>query len=291
VLCLDKPAGMTSFAAVTAVRRRLGADKAGHCGTLDPMATGVLPVCVGEATKLVQFLVDHDKTYLATVRLGIATDTQDAEGAVVGNAAFDHVTARDVASAAASFVGRYLQKVPAYSAVRVQGERLYERARRGEEVEAPERQVHVHALRVVSCVLPVLELEVECGRGTYVRAIASDLGERLGTVAHLAALRRTRVGAFRIEDAVALDDLEGDAVLVSARDALRGMPELALDAEESSFLARSGRLNARADHRAIEMAPTPRCAVIDSDGELAAVIQIEDHARTMLRVFRSTGAL
>jgi tRNA pseudouridine55 synthase len=173
----------------------------------------------------------------------------------------------------------------------VQGERLYERARRGEEVEVPERQVHVHALRVISCVLPVIELEVECGRGTYVRAIASDLGERLGTVAHLAALRRTRVGAFCIEDAVALDDVEDDAVLVSARDAVRGLPELVLDAEESSFLARSGRLNARADQRAVEMAPTPRCAVIDADGELAAVIQIEDHARTMLRVFRTTGAL
>jgi tRNA pseudouridine55 synthase len=206
-LVLDKPAGMTSTQAVGAVRRAFGAQKAGHAGTLDPLATGILPIALGEATKTVPYAVDGQKAYRFTVRWGVETDTDDAEGRPVAmsdarpeRAAIEALLPR--------FTGEILQTPPAFSAVKVAGERAYDLARAGEAVELEARPVVIDALALVDC--PDRDTAVfaaECGKGTYVRSLARDMGRALGCRGHVVALRRTRVGAFETASAVTLDEL------------------------------------------------------------------------------------
>jgi tRNA pseudouridine55 synthase len=205
VWLVDKPAGPTSHDIVAAVRRRLGRRvKVGHCGTLDPFATGLLVLVVGRATRLAPYLSSLAKTYLATVRTGFTSVTGDPEGPIAPSGR--PATAAEVAEVLPGFLGRQAQRVPAYAAVRVDGERLYRRARRGEVVEAPERDITIDDLRLVRDLGDgAVEIEVRCGAGTYVRQLAGDIGERLGTGAYCAALRRTAVGRLSVEDAVAPD--------------------------------------------------------------------------------------
>jgi tRNA pseudouridine55 synthase len=282
VLNLDKPEGMSSFAAVVAARRALGARKAGHAGTLDPFATGVLPICLGEATKLTQFLVDHEKVYLATLALGAETDTGDPTGAVVARGDASAVTRGAIEEALATLVGRISQKVPAYSAVRVGGERLYERARRGEAIELPTREVEVKALALVDFAPPRAVVEVTCGRGTYVRALATEIGRRLGCRAHLAALRRLRVGVFRIEASVTLEKVRAEgASLVGLRAALGAMPEIVLDDAAALRLRRTGSVEGGL---AARVRPG-LCAAVDSTQELLAVLRRTGDRLETVRVF------
>ncbi len=207
-LVLDKPHGMTSTKAVSKVRHLFGAAKAGHAGTLDPLATGVLPIALGEATKTVPFAVEGLKTYRFTVRFGSETDTDDAEGAVVARSEVRPST-EAIEAVLPRFTGEISQVPPRFSALKVDGARAYDLAREAEDFELAPRIVSVERLALVSrpdpdrCVL-----EAECGKGTYVRALARDLGRALGACAHVEALRRTRVGAFGEEDAVTLDGLE-----------------------------------------------------------------------------------
>jgi tRNA pseudouridine55 synthase len=207
-LFLDKPAGMTSTRAVSIVRRTFNARKAGHSGTLDPFATGLLPIALGEATKAVPFMLEADKTYEFTVRWGMATDTCDVDGSVIAESAVR--PARDVILAALpGFEGEIKQVPPAYSALKVAGRRAYDLARAGQHVELQPRHVHVRSLRVTA--IPDADhavFQLQCGKGTYVRSLARDLAERLGTCAHVTRLRRLRVGAISVDDAVSLEDLE-----------------------------------------------------------------------------------
>jgi tRNA pseudouridine55 synthase len=213
VLVVDKPAGPTSFDVVQRVRRLLRAEKAGHTGTLDPAATGVLAVCLDDAVKIQQWLAEGDKEYEATVAFGAATDTEDAQGEVLARGDPSGIDGAALREALARFVGEIEQVPPMYSAVRVGGRRLHEAARAGEEVARTPRRVSVHALDLVATE-PLEEgilrarLRVSCGKGTYVRTLAADLGRALGVPAHLAALRRTRAGPFGIEDALPLGELE-----------------------------------------------------------------------------------
>jgi tRNA pseudouridine55 synthase len=176
--------------------------KVGHGGTLDPMATGLLPILLGEATKLTAYLQGQDKEYLATIRLGVATDTLDATGTVTGERAVPPLSAGDVQAALDRFVGEIEQVPPMYSALHAGGKRLHELARAGIAVERAPRRVHVHAFELVECAPPRLRVRVECGSGTYVRSLAADLGEALGCGGHVETLVRTRVGSLRLEDAV-----------------------------------------------------------------------------------------
>ena len=207
VLLLDKPAGMTSNRALQSARRLLNAEKAGHTGTLDPLATGLLPLTFGEATKFSADLLEADKSYRATVKLGVMTTTGDAEGEVtatapvaVDDAAMDAVLAR--------FTGTIEQVPPMHSALKRDGRPLYELARAGVEVERAPRQVQIYALSHVQRDGDTLVLDVDCSKGTYVRVLAEDIGRALGCGAHLTALRRTRVGRLRLDDAVTLPELE-----------------------------------------------------------------------------------
>jgi tRNA pseudouridine55 synthase len=210
ILNVDKPLGYSSHEVVVVVRKLLSQDKVGHAGTLDPLATGVLLLCLGKATRVSQFLMDSHKTYRAAVRLGVSTTTHDREGEITAQSSVE-VGQDEVKVALGQFVGRIDQVPPAYSAVKVGGKRLYDLARRGVIVEVSPRPVDVYALRLVDWTPPDITLEVECGAGTYVRALARDLGEALGCGAHLTALRRTRSGQFTVEQALSLKTLEAAA--------------------------------------------------------------------------------
>jgi tRNA pseudouridine55 synthase len=203
ILLIDKPEGVTSFQVVRRARRALKIKKIGHLGTLDPLATGLLPLCLQEATKLVPYLMPQPKVYRAQVRLGVTTTTQDAAGEVVATCEALPAPAQ-IYPAAAALVGELTQIPPSYSALRYRGERAYRLARRGEAVELPPRRVTVYELTVNEVALPEVTITVKCSQGTYIRTLAQDLGAALGCGAHLAALRRLAVGPWRVEEALPL---------------------------------------------------------------------------------------
>ena len=243
---VDKPAGMTSHDAVAVVRKRLGEKRVGHAGTLDPDATGVLVLGLGRATRLMRFIEVHEKEYVADVILGEETSTQDASGDVLATADASHLTREDVARAAAAFVGDIEQIPPMVSAVKVGGERLYKKARRGEEVERAPRKVTVHEMRVDEFVAGTrarARVYVRCSPGTYIRTLAHDLGRALETGGHVATLRRTRVGAFDESGAVALDEVASEAVR-PILDAVASYPQRTVSEDEAKAVVHGKSLPA-----------------------------------------------
>jgi tRNA pseudouridine55 synthase len=229
LLLVDKPRGVTSHDVVDVVRRSLGTRKVGHAGTLDPMATGLLLIGVGRATRLLRFLGALLKTYEGTMRLGVETTTLDADGDVVREKEVD-VTEADVRGAMRALVGESLQRPPAYSAVKVGGTKLYEAAREGVRLEAEPRPVRVDAFDLLSYEAPDAKFRVTCSGGTYVRVLAADVGTALGCGAHLAALRRTAIGRYAVDDAVAPDAV-GEPLPLEA--AVGHLPRLDLEAYEA----------------------------------------------------------
>lgn len=246
VLLLDKPVGLSSNAALQRARRLFSAAKAGHTGTLDPLASGLLPVCFGDATKFSQALLDSRKGYRAVVRFGVATDTLDSEGAVIerGRADFD----RDaIISMLAGFVGPIDQVPPRHAALKRDGRPYYAYARAGLDIERTARAVTIDALTLVDWRPPDATIDVTCSKGTYVRVLAEDFGRALGSCAHLAGLRRMAAGGFRVEDAITLDELEAmDASARLARllpiDApLAELPAITVDAASATALSQGRR--------------------------------------------------
>jgi len=241
VLLLDKPQGLTSNAALQTARRLLNAAKAGHTGTLDPMASGLLPLTFGEATKFSQMLLDADKAYEAGVQLGVDTDTGDAEGTVLAThpVAVSEEALREVLS---RFVGDIDQVPPMYSALKRDGKPLYEYARAGIELERSARRVRISSIDLVSFDGSRFVIRVDCSKGTYIRSLAMDIGAALGCGAHLCALRRTRIGAFGIEDGVPLAQLEAaemdvrDGMLAPADTLVSAFPRIDLDAEQAQYM-------------------------------------------------------
>lgn len=270
LLNLNKPKGLTSRRVVDMVARIVRPAAVGHAGTLDPLATGVLIVCVGRATRLVQYVQRMRKHYRAGFRLGTTSDTDDVEGKLEPVHVLRLPTREEIEAALPEFTGEVLQRPPAFSAVHVDGRRAYERARRGERVELDPRRVTVHALKVVSYAYPDLELEIECSSGTYVRAIGRDLGEQLGCGAVMASLERTAIGAFRVEDAVEPKELtrEGLAdVLLPAARAVEELPAVTLEAEDLRQLA-FGQTVPAPESLHLE---GEEVAVLDGQGDLAAI--------------------
>jgi tRNA pseudouridine55 synthase len=293
VLVVDKPSGPTSFEVVSRVKRLLRGEKAGHTGTLDPLATGVLAVCIGEAVKLQQFLCDGDKAYQATIAFGAATTTEDAEGEVTERGDPSRLEAPAIREALERFVGDLEQVPPMYSAVRVSGRRLHEAARAGEQVERPARKVRVHALELAELrrgdELLQAVVRVRCGKGTYVRTLAADLGRALGVPAHLAALRRTEAGPFGLEEAITLEDATQLAStdrsalhrrLVPLERALRSWPAVSLSPGAARDLGHGQAV-------ATDDAPAGLCCALDPDGRLLAVCQRRDGLLRPLRVLRA----
>jgi tRNA pseudouridine55 synthase len=238
VLVLDKTSGVTSFDAVSLVRRRLGVRRVGHAGTLDPAATGVLPILIGEATKLMPYLMDQDKEYVTTIRFGITTDTHDLSGRVVATAPVPTLTREVIEAACRPLTGRLMQVPPMYSAVHHEGRRLYDLAREGVEVDRAPREVVVHSMTVDAVGDTSAVVRIVCGKGTYVRVLACDLGAALGCGAAVERLVRTRVGPFETRTAVSWHDLteqDADALwtrVLPPEAALAAWPALHLAAEE-----------------------------------------------------------
>jgi tRNA pseudouridine55 synthase len=280
VLLVDKPVGPTSHDIVARVRKALGERRVGHTGTLDPFASGLLVLCVGPATRLVQYLVGADKEYVARARLGVQTETDDREGAVTGtDDAWRGVDQESIQGALEAFRGEILQRPPAYSAKKVGGEAAHRRARRGEAVELEPVPVTVHDVALLELSLPDVVFRVGCSSGTYVRALARDLGEALGTGAHLTELRRTRVGGWSVEDALDGDLTEGipaDA-WIAPLDALADWPRVALEDDEAKRLVHGQRL------RLEGLRDGP--AVAHWQGHLLAVCDAEDGVLRPRRVF------
>lgn len=290
-VCVDKAAGQTSTQAVAVVKRLFGAAKAGHAGTLDPLATGALPVALGDATKTVPFVQDGRKVYRFTIRWGVETDTDDAEGEP--SATSDERPAPAAIEALLpDFTGDIMQRPPTFSAVKIDGERAYDLAREGEAVEPEERQVAIHRLVLVD--VPDRDhavLDAECGKGTYVRALARDLGRRLGCLSHVVRLRRHVVGPFDESTMVTLDrltearDVGGhaalDALLRPVGFVLGELPELALTPDAAARLRRGQSVLVRGRDTPIAGSAHATCG-----GDSVAIGEIEQGAFHPRRVFR-----
>jgi tRNA pseudouridine55 synthase len=281
VLNLDKPRGMSSHQAVTRVKRFFRVSRAGHAGTLDPMATGVLLVCMGEATKLSRFLMELEKEYVAVMKFGERTDTYDAEGRVTERVDTPPFRREDVEDVLLSFRGEVVQVPPVYSAIKRDGIPLYKLARKGEAAKAPPRRVLIRDLRIERYGFPFLGIRVICSRGTYVRSLVDDIGRALGSAAHMTELERTRVGPFRVEQAASLERLaDAGSAMASPAEALHHLPEVRLAA---------GDYRKAEDGRPVEAAPYgtfrphEHLRLCGPDGRLLAVGRAVDG---MLRVER-----
>lgn len=243
-LLLDKSPGLSSNLALQKAKRLLGAAKGGHTGSLDPIASGLLPICLGEATKLSGFLLHSDKRYRVEIRLGVQTTTADAEGDVIAIRPVPQLTAAAIESALAAFRGEIEQVPPMYSALKYGGQRLYELARRGIEVARAARPVTIFELWPLRFEAEYLELEVHCSKGTYIRSLATDLGDALGCGAHVTALRRTAVGDFSVERAVTLAELEARSLserraeLLPADTIVGHLPEVRVNPDLAFFIQR-----------------------------------------------------
>ncbi|SMG27361.1 tRNA pseudouridine(55) synthase TruB [Paraburkholderia susongensis] len=276
VLLLDKPIGLSSNDALIRAKRLYLAKKAGHTGTLDPLATGLLPLCFGEATKFSQDLLEADKTYEATMRLGIRTATGDAEGDAIDTRA---VTCDEAAvqTALRRFLGEIVQVPPMYSALKRDGKPLYEYARAGQTVEREGRRVTIHALELIECALPDVTFRVTCSKGTYVRTLAEDIGEALGCGAHLVALRRTGVGALTLEHSVTLDALsdatqpERDAWLQPVDALLSTFPQVHLNEDDTRRFLHGQRLRLSTLTITGAAVNAPRVRVYAAQGRLLGV--------------------
>jgi tRNA pseudouridine55 synthase len=280
VLNVDKGATQTSFSVVNRLRRLTGAHRVGHAGTLDPLATGVLPVLFESATRLAEFALKRPKTYVADIHLGFITETDDAEAEPKKVADASGVGAHDVEQALKAFEGRILQRPPAYSAVKLDGKRAYELAREGEATRPEAREVDVYAIGLVEFQSPVARVEVRCGSGTYLRSIARDLGDRLGVGGYLGKLVRTAYGPLRIEDAVASDAIQdAQAVrdrLLPAEVILPEMERVRLNVEQEAQV-RQGR--------AVRVLPEPGPGQVrahDARGRLVALGHTDPLRRTFV---------
>jgi tRNA pseudouridine55 synthase len=286
ILLVDKPQGVTSHDVVARARRLLGTRKVGHAGTLDPMATGLLLLGVDSATRLLTYLVGLDKEYLATIRLGVATDTDDAEGEVVATTDASRVSDAAVAAGIRALTGEIEQVPSTFSAIKVDGRRAYDRARAGEAVELAARNVTIHDFELLASrregAVVDLDVRVACSSGTYIRALARDLGAGLGVGGHLTALRRTRVGPFGVADAVQLPDprehpdAAAPALLDAADVAAQLFPVVRLDADQTRDLAHGKRVELAEPDVDLAAALTP-------EGRLAALIELRrGRARVLL---------
>jgi len=279
VLVIDKPVGLTSHEVVQVVRKGSKIRRAGHTGTLDPRASGVLVVLVGPAVRLSEYVSASDKRYQAVIQLGETTDTYDADGRVIKSAPVDHITEEDFERVLQKFVGRIEQVPPPYSAVKVKGRKAYDMARQGEEVDLEPRVIEVYSLELLEWDPPEAVIDVYCSSGTYVRSLAHDLGEALGVGAHLIGLRRTKSGRFTLRDAVPLRKLreafeEGTwyQYLIPAAEALSDWPAVELDPDQVEEVRHGHRVPA-------EDNPGGMARGINEQGELVALMEFVPETR------------
>jgi tRNA pseudouridine55 synthase len=294
VLVVDKPAGPTSFDVVRRVRQLLRIKKVGHTGTLDPLATGVLPLCLGDDTRIAGYITEGDKAYDAVLKLGETTDTLDAQGTVLQRRPVPSLSAELLEDVLSRFRGSQLQTPPMYSAVKQGGKRLYELAREGKEVERAARPVTVHQLELRDFSSDTLTLSVECSKGFFVRTLAEEIGEALGCGAHIAALRRTRSGPFELRHALPLPAIE--ALVAGGTPGLERLAGQLVDANTALAELPAYTVSEAAAQRVmhgvpVEVADAPegRMRVLDPEGHLLAIAEGHGPRLRYLRVLRSAG--
>ena len=279
VLVVDKPMGLTSHDVVQIIRRGTGIRRAGHTGTLDPRASGVLVILIGPAVRLSEYVSASDKRYQATIRLGSSTDTYDAEGTITSSASIDQITEDSFSETLQQFVGEIEQVPPPYSAVKVQGRKAYDMAREGEDFELIPRIINVYSLEILEWAPPEVVIDVYCSSGTYVRSLANDLGKELGTGAHLVGLRRTKSGRFTLRDAVPLRRIQEafDAgnwyrFLIPAAEALADWPMVELDADQVELVRHGHRIPADPDQKGLARG-------VSQQGDLVALLEVDPESR------------
>jgi tRNA pseudouridine55 synthase len=289
VLNIDKPRGITSHDVVLQVRRLLREKRIGHTGTLDPLATGVLVLCLGKATRIAQYLEAGEKEYTAEMRLGIVTDTLDAEGRVLENIQYQSPNLSHVLDVLGRFTGAITQTPPVYSAIKVGGIASYKLARLGKAAPLKPRPVTIHALELLEYNDPLVRLSVRCSKGAYIRTLCSDIGAALGTGAHMTNLRRTASGSFRIEDSVTLDQVtmaasEGGVgdMIISMNRALENIPFISVNADDSTKIANGVRITGR---EAIFRVDRDLVRIHDHSGELLALGSTRNGELRPLTVF------
>lgn len=302
ILIVDKPQGMTSHAVVGRIRRLFGLRKVGHAGTLDPLATGVLVVALGQATRILQFLMQENKVYRASLVLGKTTDTQDSEGQIVATSDPGHIDAQSVADVCQSMVGSYDQMPPMYSALKKDGVPLYKLARQGVEVSRKPRRITIFDLQLLAVELPNITFDVHCSKGTYVRTICHDIGVKLGCGAHLTALRRLRSAPFDVKEAVTLEAIESMApedrpeLLLSIAEALREYPSLNVCPEGIKRLGYGIPPTADMIADTIDFEEGTQVLLVGPGGALAMATYVPSRAREsrgdfeLLRVFNDGGS-
>ena len=285
IIIVNKETGFTSHDVVAKLRGICGQRKIGHTGTLDPAATGVLPVCLGSGTKLCDMLTDRDKEYVAELLLGVETDTQDTTGSVLWESPVT-VTEEEVSRACLSFLGDYDQIPPMYSALKVDGKKLYELARAGKEVERKARRVRILELEILEMRLPVVKLRVVCSKGTYIRTLCSDIGQKLGCGGAMQSLQRTKAGRFRLEDALTLGDLqqlkdsgELERVVQPVDSLFEETPALHVTAEAARLLENGNALFPAQFAETVTPEPERWVRVYRPDGRFAGIYAYEEQKR------------
>ncbi len=278
LLNINKPEGLTSRKVVDHVQRLVRPAKAGHAGTLDPLATGVLVVSIGPATRLISLVQDRPKTYRGTFRLGCHSDTDDITGNVEAVPRAAKLSQAEIESCLREFVGQIEQVPPQFSAVHIKGKRAYELARQGQAVDIAPKTVEVYRSELSSYRWPELSLEIECGSGTYIRSIGRDLGRKLGCGAVMTALVRTRIGPFDLTEAVSLDDLDHESLpslVISPRKAVEHLPSYRADVKECRRLKQGQRIEMK---QPLDISPAEKIAILTSSDELAALAEFDPDA-------------
>lgn len=236
IIVINKPSGYTSHDIVSKIRKKLNIKKVGHTGTLDPLATGVLPILLGGGTKLSQYLINHDKEYIATIKLGVKTDTGDIEGQVIAEKQVPEISVEGLGQVLKSFLGPQKQVPPMYSAIKVNGKKLYEYARQGEKIEIEPRSIEIYSIGLLELKQEQIKIKVACSKGTYIRTLCEDIAEKLNTVGTMSALKRTKVGEFDLEKAITVEELENEQIvqnsLITPEQLFINKPEIKLVSEE-----------------------------------------------------------
>ena len=292
VIVIRKEKGFTSHDVVAKLRGILHMKKIGHTGTLDPDAEGVLPVALGKATRLVDMITDKEKTYEAVMRLGVVTDTQDMSGTVLSQTAELHVTEEELRAVIESFVGDYMQVPPMYSALKVNGKKLYELAREGKTVERKPRPVHFYEIEILEIDLPKVRMEVSCSKGTYIRTLCHDIGEKLGCGGCMESLIRTRVSTFRIEDAKTLDEIETlkqegklAELLVPIDAMFPSYPKITVKDDWKAFAKNGNPLDLKMLKEACGQDEETQVRLYDESGKFIAIYQWKEKKYHIVKMF------
>ena len=288
ILIIDKPANISSARVVARIKKALGARKAGHAGTLDPFATGVMVCCINQATRLARFFLHSEKTYRAVLRLGITTDTQDLTGNVLAHCGTTDFPDKKLRSVFSEFEGKLQQHPPAFSALKYKGIPLYKLARKGTPVQKPPRSIHISSIEIIKIDLPEICFEVTCSAGTYIRTLCADIGARLGCGGHLKELRRTRSSGFDIENAIGLEEFEeiarsGQAadLMIRMNNALYKMPGYTADTVLKQKIMTGQTIGAEDITAAALTGPGNLVKIVDEDANLLAVLQLKQKHRKL----------